>query len=71
VKELLSLLAAEGSYHTGSIPRWPLNGGPQTASCESGRWRTGSPRRWWWTTSMAKALIWAPFFMPAPNTESP
>ena len=28
VKELLGLLAAEGSYHTGSIPRWPLNGGP-------------------------------------------
>jgi hypothetical protein len=26
VKELLGLLAAEGSYHTGSIPRWPLNG---------------------------------------------
>jgi hypothetical protein len=31
VKELPGLLAAEGSYHTGSIPRWPLNGGPQTA----------------------------------------
>jgi hypothetical protein len=26
VKKLLGLLAAEGSYHTGSIPRWPLNG---------------------------------------------
>jgi len=26
VKELLGLLAAEGSYHTGSTPRWPLNG---------------------------------------------
>lgn len=26
VKKLLGLLAAEGSYHTRSIPRWPLNG---------------------------------------------
>src|ERR1019366_808067 len=27
-KKLLGLLAAEGSYHTGSIPRQPLNAAP-------------------------------------------
>jgi len=30
VKEILGLLAAEGSYHTGSITRWPLDIEPQT-----------------------------------------